>query len=141
MIARTPVRRRCRQRAGERGDVAPTVILTALTVFLVMFVIQVGLYFHARTVLNAAAEDGARAAQVRGGQAADGEATIDQILAGSPALLAEPTRQVSVDADTVTVELTARVPSLVPFWSGTVTARSSGPVERFRPEPERGGGP
>lgn len=141
MTAGTPARRQSRHRAGERGDVAPTVVLTALTVFLVMFVIQMGLYFHARTVLNAAAEDGARAAQVRGGRAADGEATIDQILAGSPTLLAAPTRQVSVDADTVTVELTARVPSLVPFWSGTVTARSSGPVERFRPEPERGGGP
>ena len=134
-------RRRGDERGGERGDVAPTVILTALTVFLVMFVIQMGLYFHARTVLNAAAEDGARAAQVRGGQAADGEAAIDQILAGSPTLLAGPTRTVTVSADTVTVELTAQVPSLVPFWTGTVSARSSGPVERFRPEPERGGAP
>lgn len=125
---------------AERGDVAPTVILTALTVFLVMFVIQVGLLFHARTVLNAAAEDGARAAQARGGTAGDAEAAIDQILSGSSSLLGSPTRRVDVDADTVTVELSARIPSLVPFWTGTVTARSSGPVERFRSETERGGG-
>lgn len=129
------------ERAPERGDVAPTVILTALTVFLVMFVIQTGLYFHARTVLNAAAEDGARAAQVRGGQAGDAEAAIDQILSGSSALLRSPTRRIDVGTDTVTVELSARIPSLVPFWTGTVTARSSGPAERFRSEIERGGTP
>lgn len=135
------VRERGHERARERGDVAPTVILTTLTVFLVMFVIQMGLFFHARTVLNAAAEDGTRAAQARGGRSSDAEAAIDQLLAGSSSLLTNPSRTVTISADTVTVELAADIPSLVPFWSGTVTARSSGPVERFRPEPERGGGP
>jgi Flp pilus assembly protein TadG len=121
----------------ERGDVAPTVILTTLTVFLVMFVIQMGIFFHARTVLNAAAEDATRAAQVKGGSNADAERAIDQMVAGSSSLLTNQRRTVSVDADTVTVAIEADIPSLVPFWSGTVTARSSGPVERFRPEDER----
>jgi hypothetical protein len=126
-------------RDTERGDVAPTVILTMITVFMVMLVIQMGIYFHARTMLNAAAEDGVRAAQVRGGAAADAEQAIDQMLAGSSSLLADPGRSVAVDADSVTVVITADIPSLVPFWSGSVTARSTGPVERFRPEDERQG--
>lgn len=123
--------------ADDRGDVAPTVILTTLTVFLVMLVVQMGLFFHARTVLNAAAEDGTRAAQARGGTAGDAQLAVDQILAGSSSLLVNPASQISVGADTVTVDLRADIPSLVPFWSGSVTARSSGPVERFRPENER----
>lgn len=123
--------------ADDRGDVAPTVILTPLTVILVMSVIQMGLYFHARTVANAAAEDGVRAAQVDGGTVASGEAAIDAILAGSRSLLVNPDRSVSVDADTVTAVVEATIPSLVPFWELTVNARSAGPVERFRPEDER----
>lgn len=125
----------------ERGDVAPTVILTTLTVFLVMFVIQMGLYFHARTVLNAAVDDGTRAAQARGGSADDAQQAVDQVLAGSTSLLVSPVTRIELDTDTVTVAVTADIPSLVPFWSGEVRAQASGPVERFRSERERGGGP
>ena len=116
---------------------APTVILTTLTVFLVMFVIQMGLYFHARTVLNAAVEDGTRAAQAQGGTAGEAELAIDQLLAGSSTLLTNPVRRVDIGADTVTVAVSADIPSLVPFWSGQVRAQSSGPLERFRSESER----
>jgi Flp pilus assembly protein TadG len=124
-------------REGERGDVAPLVVLTPLTVFLVMFVVQLGLHFHARTVLNAAAQDGARAAQYEDGTSADGVAAADQILNGSRSILAVQSLSVDAGPPTVTVTITADVISVIPFWSKTATASASGPKELFRPEDER----
>ncbi|MCP3992424.1 MAG: pilus assembly protein TadE [Actinomycetia bacterium] len=124
-------------RESERGDVAPLVILTPLTVFLVMFVIQLGLHFHARTVLNAAAQDGARAAQYENGTSADGMAAADQILDGSRSMLTVQNLSVDADPPTVTVTITAEIISVVPFWSAKATATASGPKEVFRPEDER----
>ena len=130
------VRQQMRGR-GEQGDVAPQVILTPITVFLVLFVVQIGLAFHARTVVTAAAQDGARAVQVEGGTEADGRATINAVLSGSEKLLRNPTVEVSQTLEEVTVTVTAVVPSVVPFWTGTVTGTAVGPTERFRPQNER----
>ena len=112
-------------------------MLTPLTVFMVLFVVQMGLFFHGRTVLNAAAQDAARAAQLENAMAADGEAAADQTLAGSRSLLTVTRLTVEVTATDVEVVIDADVLSLVPFWSGSTSARASGPKERFRPEDER----
>lgn len=128
-------RRACRW-TDERGDVAPTVILAPLTVFLVMFVVQMGLFFHARTVLNAAAQDATRAVQLENATAADGQAAADAVLAGSEGFLTVTSLTID-DGDPVEVVITADVVSLVPFWSGSTSAASSGPKELFRPEDER----
>ncbi len=122
---------------SERGDVAPLVILTPLTVFLVMFVVQLGLHFHARTVLNAAAQDGARAAQYEDGTSADGITAADQILDGSRSMFTVQNLSVDAGPPTVTVTITAEIVSVIPFWSATATATASGPKEAFRPEDER----
>lgn len=126
-----------RLRRQERGDVSPLVILTPLTVFMVMFVVQLGLFFHARTVLNAAAQDATRAAQLEDATAADGEAAAQQILDGSTGLLEVTGLQVDAEAPIVEVEISANVISVVPFWSGATSASASGPKEVFRPEDER----
>lgn len=120
----------------ERGDVAPTVILAPLTIFLVMFVVQMGLFFHARTVLNAAAQDATRAVQLEDATAADGQAAAEAVLAGSDGFLTVTGLTID-DGDTVEVSITADVVSLVPFWSGSTSAAASGPKEFFRPEDER----
>lgn len=112
-------------------------VLTPLTVFMVMFVVQMGLFFHARTVLNAAAQDGARAAQLENATVADGEAAAWQTLAGSGNLVTVTAMSVEITPIEVNVVIDADVVSLVPFWSGSTTARSSGPNERFRSEDER----
>lgn len=122
---------------GERGDVAPMVVLTPITVFLVMFVVQMGLHFHARTVLNAAAQDGARAAQRLDATAADGTMAANQVLDGSRSLVTVQVLDVDTSPQTVTVTITADVLSVVPFWNRTATASASGPREQFRPEDER----
>lgn len=124
-------------RESERGDVAPLVVLTPLTVFMVMFVVQMGLFFHARTVLNAAAQDAARAAQLENATEADGVAAANQTLAGSTGMVTVTQLSVDVGPTTVDVVIDANVLSLVPFWSGSTSARASGPKELFRPEDER----
>jgi Flp pilus assembly protein TadG len=123
--------------ADERGDVAPTVILSGASVLLVMLVIQLGIFFHARSVMNAAAQDGARAAQVEGATEADARAAAAQILAGSSNLIEDQAVVVSVGGDTITVTITGRVQTVFPGWRGDLTSSASGPVERFRNQAER----
>ncbi len=114
------------------------VVLTPIAVFLIMWVIQMGLYFHARSVMSAAAQDGARAAQVENATASDATTAANQILADSQNLLINDTILVTTDLNTVTVTITAEVQNVLPFWGGgTITSTASGPTERFRPEAER----
>lgn len=121
----------------DDGDVAPTVLLVGLTLFLVLFTIQVGLTFHARTVVNAAAQDAVRAAQLENATVADGEVAAAEILAGSTGLLSDIDISSERTPATVTVTITADVLSLVPFWNGTTSGAASGPRETFRPEADR----
>ena len=123
---------------GEGGDVAPLVVLTTITVFMVMFVVQLGLFFHARTVVNAAAQDGLRAAQLEGGTGVDAKQAAQNILAGSSGLLSGQVVNIEYRSSTeVEVRISADVTSLVPFWDGSITSTAVGPVEQFRPEGER----
>ena len=127
-----------RRLRGERGDVTPMVILTPVAVFLVLWVIQMGLYFHARSVMSAAAQDGARAAQVENATPDDAVSAANQILVGSQNLLLNETVAVDSGLDDVTVTVTADINNILPFWGGgQITATASGPIERFRPEAER----
>lgn len=117
---------------------SPMVIMAPIAIFLIMWVIQVGLWFHARAVMTAAAQDGARAAQMENASSGDAVVAANQILAGSQTLLVNESISVSVSADVVTVTITAEVQNVVPFFGGgTITSTASGPTERFRPENER----
>ncbi len=127
-------RGRCR---GDHGDVVPLVVVTPIMVFMVMLAIQMGLYFHARSVMSAAAQDAARAAQHEDGTEADGYAAANQILAGSESLLIGETTTVDQGPTEVTVNITAEVTSLVPFFTADLSVEASGPRESFRPESAR----
>lgn len=123
---------------GERGDVTPFVILAPIAIFLILWVIQMGLYFHARSILSAAAQDGARAAQQENGTAGDATSAANQIMAGSTNLLLNPSVDVSISIDEVTVRVTADVNNVLPFWGGgEISSTATGPTERFRNEAER----
>ncbi len=129
---------RDRRLRGDDGSVAPLVILTPIIVFLVTWVVQIGLYFHARSIVEAAAQDGARAAQIENGTSADAAAAAGQILSGSRNLITETSIDVDAKVDTVTVTVSGNVQNVLPFWGGgSIKATASGPVERFRSESER----
>ena len=121
---------------GDDGDVGPWTVMTPIAVGVVMLVLQIGLTFHAKSVVVAAAQDAARAAQVEHGDVDDAHAIATTLLSGE-GLLDNVTVYADRGQDTVTVAVSAEVTSLVPFWEPAVHATITGPVERFRSEPER----
>jgi Flp pilus assembly protein TadG len=110
--------------------------MTPIAVGVVMFVLQIGITYHAKSVVIAAAQDGARAAQTETGTTNDARHVIEMLL-GDEGLLETTSVDVSRTDDHVSVQITAEVTSLVPFWNPTVTGAAEGPTERFRSEPER----
>jgi Flp pilus assembly protein TadG len=121
-----------RQRGAATTEL---VIATPLVLLLVLLVAQFALWQHAVHVADAAAQEGARAARLRGGTAATGEARTRQFLAQLGAtILVHPQVSVHRDADTTRVEVTAQAVMLLPGLHLPVRAASQASVERFRPE-------
>lgn len=121
----------------ERGMTTIQVaILFPVVLFWIMLIVQYGLWWHAKQVANAAAAEAVDAAQVSSGSARDGEDAAASYLAQS-GNLDNITVTVSREPTVVTVEVRGDAPQLVPGFAWSVTARSTAPVERFIPEPER----
>ena len=121
----------------ERGMTTIQVaILFPVILFWIMLIVQYGLWWHAKQVANAAAAEAVDAAQVSTGSARDGEDAAASYLAQS-GNLDNITVTVSREPTVVTVEVRGDAPQLVPGFAWSVTARSTAPVERFIPEPER----
>ena len=107
------------------------ILLPAL--FAVLFLgMQAALYYHARTVAIAAAQEGARAAGAETGSESRGvdaaNAFIDDI--GND-VLQHAVAQAERTATTATVVVEARSLSVIPGWAPTVTGSASAPVERI----------
>jgi Flp pilus assembly protein TadG len=76
------VRRRIEARRDDAGAaVVDFALISVLLVFLLMGVLQVAVYFYARTVVAAAAADAARYAAAQGVDAAAGAARADHLVA------------------------------------------------------------
>jgi Flp pilus assembly protein TadG len=103
---------------------------------LVLVPFQVGLWWHARQIADAAAREALDAAQVATATEADGERAAQWFLdaAGN---ITEPQVTVTRTTETVTVEVTGRAPRLLPGFDWAVTARAVARLERFIPEPDR----
>lgn len=110
--------------------------MTPVFIMGVMLVVQAALLFHARSLVTAAAADGARATQAEHGTEHDGVAVVEALI-GDGGLLEDPEVTVSRSASEVNVTISAEVRSLVPFWRPHITATSAGPVEVFVAESER----
>ena len=121
----------------ERGMTTIQVaILFPVVLFWIMLIVQYGLWWHAKQVANAAAAEAVDAAQISSASARDGEDAAASYLAQS-GNLDNITITVSREPTVVTVEVRGDAPQLVPGFEWSVTARSTAPVERFIPEPER----
>ncbi len=126
-----------RRLSDERGMTTIQVaILFPVVLFWIMLIVQYGLWWHAKQVANAAAAEAVDAAQVADGTARDGENAANSYLsqAGN---LDNITITVTREPTTVIAEVHGDAPQLVPGFAWSVTARSTAPVERFIPEPER----
>lgn len=128
-------------RDTERGAATTELVIAAPAfLFLLMLIVQAGLYFHAVNVASAAAQEGARTARLEGSSLTAGERDARQFVqAVAPRLLSgvdargtlvdggESVR-ITVSADVITV---FRLPGVNLDWS--VREAAEGPRERFRP--------
>lgn len=122
--------------SGDRGTATTEVVLLVpVLLFLVMVVIQFGLWYHAQHVAQAAADEGARAARGEGATQADGVVRANDFLdqAASP-LISDRDVVATRTVDVATVTVSGHVAAVIPGFSLTVQASATDPVEQFRPD-------
>lgn len=102
--------------------------------FAVMFLgMQAALYYHARTVAIAAAQEGARAAASETGRAPDGVAAANRFVAdagGDDVLVGARTTATRSDLSS-TVTIRGLSLSVIPGWRPVVRQTASVPIERL----------
>ena len=118
---------------GERGSVAVQMAVLMPALFAVMFLgLQATLYYHARAVALAAAQEGAREAGSETGTGESGAATATTFLAdaGGSDVITSTRVSGSRTPTTATVTVTGTSLSVIPGWHITLTQSASRPVER-----------
>ena len=126
-------------RAGapdQRGDATvEAVLVTPVLIFLIMLVIQFGLWYHASHVAEAAAQEGASAARVESATADDGRMRAQEFMtSAAPDLVNGVTVTATRDADSARVEVDGTIHSLLPGFTLHVHGHAQSPIERFRPD-------
>ena len=137
-----PGRRHARTicRGGDSGSSAVELVLITPALMLVVFVIvQAALYMHARHLVTAAAQHGARIARAAGMSttAGTGDArseTLNYLHTVGGDMTNSPEVTVTRDATTATVVVHADAISILPGLHLSVTAASRGPLEQFVPD-------
>ncbi len=110
----------------EAALVYPAVLL------LVMLTMNTALWFHARTLAMAAAQEGLRAGRAHGSSLSAGQATAERFIrqvGGS--FLTRPKVSVARDADTLEVSVSGQAINLIPLLTLTVTQVARAPVEKW----------
>lgn len=126
----------------ERGSSALELAIVTPVIFLIItFVVQMGLWFHARQVALVVAQEGARVARAETSSQAkaqsDATARSQQYFDKlATQMLVRPRFTPTVNAATGGMRVRADVVGLIPFLTLTVDEVSSGPVERFRSRTE-----
>ena len=120
----------------DRGSVSVELVIILPALFAVMFLgLQAALYFHARTVAIAAAQEGARAAGGEHGRTSDGISAAHAFIADAGGSDVLPGASVSGDraATVATVLVVGKSLSVIPGWKPVVRQSASVPVERLTP--------
>ena len=118
----------------ERGSSSIQMVILMPALFSIMFLgMQGALYYHARTVAIAAAQEGARAAGSQNGTAAGGISAASSFVsdAGGKDVLPGAHLTGGRSATTATVTVTGTSLSVIPGWSPAVSQSASVPVERI----------
>jgi Flp pilus assembly protein TadG len=121
-------------RGRERGSSSIQMALLLPVLFLVMFLgMQAALYYHARTVAIAAAQEGARAAGAETGTTSRGiDAARDFVAdAGGDDVLAAVTVTGRRTATTVTMTVRGQAMSVIPGWTPVLEQSATAAVERL----------
>jgi Flp pilus assembly protein TadG len=126
-----------RRAKGDRGSATLNlVVVFPAFLLLLLLIVQAALYFHARHVALAAAQEGLRTARLYDGTAVSGEERARSFLdvAAGNSLLSDHVR-VSREAQTARVEVTGRAVSVFPGLTLHVDAVATGPIEQFTSSP------
>lgn len=124
------------RRREDGSSTTELVLLMPVMLFAVMLIVQTGLYFHARQVVEAAAQEALEAAQGETATQDFGMQTADTFLAeagGVRDAIVEVTR----NGTQVSVSVTAAAPNVLPLAVWQVSASTTGEVERFIGEADR----
>ena len=119
---------------SERGSTSVQMVILMPVLFSVMFLgLQAALFYHARTVAIAAAQEGARAAGAETGSASDGIAAATSFVAaaGGSDVLENASVSGSRSATQATVTVRGVALSVIPGWSPIVQQSATVPVERI----------
>lgn len=122
------------RRSRERGSVTlEWMILFPLVLLVLLLGMQAALYYQARTLAVAAAEEGARAAAGERARATDGTLSATDLItqAGGEQMLPDYRIRAERTGTTATVEVTATSPSIIPGWRITLHQICSRPVEHL----------
>lgn len=138
----SPVSVLARRARDETGSAtASFVVLFPVLIVMFMALVQWGLYFHAQSLVDAAAQDGSRAAQDAGGTADDGRAVANQLLSDATrsGLLENVAVDIGDNNGMIRATVRGHVRSLVPFpgFDFNVEGVSEGAKERFIGENNR----
>jgi Flp pilus assembly protein TadG len=123
-----------RHQHTERGYVTTEVVLlTPVLLFLVMLVVQFGLWLHAQHVAQAAADEGLRDARTASVPLADAEARASAFLDQTASSVIQ-NRSLSIerDGDMARVIVIGHAPAVVSGFELGIRAVAAAPVERFR---------
>ena len=117
----------------ERGSVSVEMVLFMPLLLLILFSgVQGAVYFHARTLAIAAAQEGARAAARENATLTAGTAAATAFLAD---VAGDSLTSVAVtgtrSATTATITVRGSSLSLIPGWTPTVEQTANLPVERI----------
>jgi Flp pilus assembly protein TadG len=121
---------------GEPGNasLAQTVLVAPALLLALLLIVQFGLLFHARSVAENAAQEGAAAGRRFDGTQTGAVERARRFLAElGPRMLTDRTVTAQRTAETATVTVTGTVISLVPGLHLRVSEAASGPVERYVP--------
>ncbi len=121
--------------SGDRGSTSLQLVIVFPAVLALIFGgVQTALYFYARNVAIAAAQEGARAAGAQNGSTGAGTAAAADFIAraGGPDALPASSVSGNRSGTTATVTVRGRSLSLVPGYAGIdITQSASVPVERI----------
>lgn len=126
-------RLRRKDEAGEDGSVSlQLAVIFPAVLLLILLAVQAGLFFHARHLAQAAAQEGLRAARQYDGSSSAGQNAASGLLTRDAGdLLAAPHIAVQRSPTQADVHISGHALSLLPGLTLTVSAHAAGPVERF----------
>lgn len=116
----------------ERGAASIEMVILLPALFAVLFLgMQAALYYHARTIAIAAAQEGARAAAANHARSGDGVAAANAYLADAGDSLESSSASAQRTTTTATVTVRGHALSVIPGWRPVITQRASAEVERL----------